>query len=428
MLKIVRPICCGVDVHKSFIVATIGTTDNHGVTLYQTKNFYTHNKDINSFKDWLISNNCYDVCMESTGKYWIPIFNILEDSFHITIANPKYIKAVKGKKTDKKDSIWITDLFKHDLCPGSFIPPKHIRNLRELLRYRFKLINMSSSEKQRIQNSLTISNISLDSVLSDLFGKSASDILYYILNLDNPEDFNEEIVKSFLRKSAKSKSDDIITSIQGFSMSDSTVSKLKASKEHLNSINDTIISIDESVDYIIDNNELRSYVDLIKTIPGISETSAKIIVSEIGIDMSIFPTSKKLCNWAGLTPQNNESAGKKKSTRVSRAGIYLKPTLVQCANAAIKSNKEPYFKNKYLKIKKKRGHKKAIIAIARMMLTCIYKMFQTGEIFNPIDINYSDIPNEVLENKREQIIDNALKTLSKLGIDTSILNLNPTNI
>ena len=109
MLKIVRPICCGVDVHKSFIVATIGTTDNHGVTSYQTKNFYTHNKDINIFKDWLISNNCYDVCMESTGKYWIPIFNILEDSFHITIANPKYIKAVKGKKTDKKDSIWITE-------------------------------------------------------------------------------------------------------------------------------------------------------------------------------------------------------------------------------------------------------------------------------------------------------------------------------
>ena len=163
------------------------------------------------------------------------------------------------------------------------------------------------------------------------------------------------------------------------------------------------------------------------TIPGISEVAAKIIVSEIGIDMTAFPSSKKLCNWAGLTPQNNESAGKKKSTRVSRAGVYLKPTLVQCANAAIKSTKNPYFRNKYLKISKRRGHKKAIIAIARMMLTCIYKMFQTGEIFNPIDINYSDIPDKVLESKREQIIDNAINTLSKLGIDTSILNLNPTN-
>ena len=425
MLKIVRPICCGVDVHKSFIVASIGITNENGITTYKTKNFYTHNKDINSFKDWLISYNCYDVCMESTGKYWIPIFNILEDEFNIVIANPKYIKAVKGKKTDKKDAIWITDLFKHDLCPQSFIPPKSTRCLRELLRYRFKLINMSASEKNRIQNSLTISNITLDSVLTDIFGKSASNILDYILSLNKPEDFNEEICKSLLCKSAKSKSDDIITSIRGFSIPDSTIVKLKTSRTHLDSIKETIKTIDEEVDRII-STEYKTYVDLATTIPGISEIAAKTIVSEIGIDMSCFPTSKKLCNWAGLTPQNNESAGKKKSTRVSSAGIYLKPTLIQCANAAIKSNKNPYFRNKYLKLKKRRGHKKAIIAIARMILTCIYKMFQSGEIFNPIDINYSDITEELIESKREQIIDNALKTLSKLGIDTSILNI-PTN-
>ena len=426
MLKIVRPICCGVDVHKSFIVATIGTTNENGVTTYKTHNFYTHNKDINNFKSFLVENSCYDVCMESTGKYWIPIFNYLEDDFNITIANPKYIKAVKGKKTDKKDSIWITDLFKHDLCPGSFIPPKSTRNLRELLRYRFKLTNMSSSEKNRIQNSLTISNITLDSVLSDIFGKSATLILDYILSLDKPEDFNEEYCKTLLQKSAKTKSEDIITSIQGFSIPDSTIVKLKSSREHLNSINETIKSIDSEVDRII-NSEYKEYVDLAMTIPGISENSAKIIVSEIGIDMSHFSTSKKLCNWAGLTPQNNESAGKKKSTRVSRAGVYLKPTLIQCANAAIKCTKQPYFRNKYNKIKKRRGHKKTIVAIARMILTCIYKMFQTGEIFNPVDINYSDISNEILESKREQIINNAINTLSKLGIDTSILNLNPTN-
>lgn len=427
MLKIVRPICCGVDVHKRFIVATIGSTDEHGVTSYKTQNFYTHNKDINSFKDWLISNDCYDVCMESTGKYWIPIFNVLEDDFNVVIANPKYIKAVKGKKTDKKDSIWITDLFKHDLCPQSFIPPKSTRCLRELLRYRFKLVNMSASEKNRIQNSLTISNITLDSVLSDIFGKSASNILDYILSLEKPEDFNEEVIQTLLCKSAKSKSDDIITSIKGFSIPKSTVAKLKTSRTHLDAIQKTIDDIDNEVDRLI-SNEYKTYVDLAMTIPGISEVAAKIIVSEIGIDMSVFPSSKKLCNWAGLTPQNNESAGKKKSTRVSRAGIYLKPTLVQCANAAIKSIKNPYFRNKYLKLKKRRGHKKAIIAIARMMLTCIYKMFQTGEIFNPIDINYSDIPDNVLESKRDQIINNAINTLSKLGIDTSILNLNPTNI
>ena len=232
--------------------------------------------------------------------------------------------------------------------------------------------------------------------------------------------------KTLLQKSAKTKSEDIITSIKGFSIPDSTVVKLKSSREHLNSINDTIKSIDSEVDRII-SSEYKEYVDLAMTIPGVSENSAKIIVSEIGIDMSHFSTSKKLCNWAGLTPQNNESAGKKKSTRVSRAGVYLKPTLIQCANAAIKCTKQPYFRNKYNKIKKRRGHKKTIVAIARMILTCIYKMFQTGEIFNPVDINYSDISNEILESKREQIINNAINTFSKLGIDTSILNLNPTN-
>ena len=142
--------------------------------------------------------------------------------------------------------------------------------------------------------------------------------------------------------------------------------------------------------------------------------------------MTVWEDARHLCSWAGLAPGNNESANKKKSTRITKAGQYLKPLLVQCALAAIK-NPNGYFGIKYRRIKKRRGHKKAIIAIARMMLTCIYKMFQTGEIFNPVDINYSDISNEILESKREQIIDNAINTLSKLGIDTSILNLNPTN-
>ena len=281
-------------------------------------------------------------------------------------------------------------------------------------------------KKNRIQNSLTISNITLDSVLSDIFGKSASNILDYILSLDKPEDFNEEVIKTLLCKSAKTKSDDIITSIKGFCIPDSTIVKIKSSRIHLESIQNTVSSIDEEVDRLI-SSEYQVYVDLAKTVPGISDNSSKVIVSEIGIDMSAFSTSKKLCNWAGLTPQNNESAGKKKSTKVSRAGVYLKPILVQCANAAIKSTKEPYFRNKYLKIKKRRGHKKAIIAIARMMLTCIYKMFQTGETFNPIDINYSDIPEAVLESKREQIIDNAIKYGNEFGtIKISISNKNHT--
>lgn len=164
-LKIVYPICCGIDVHKTFVVACIAAT-NKGVTTYKSHRFSTFTKGLKELSQWLCGNNCKDVCMESTGKYWIPVFNVLEDSCNITLAHPKYVKAIRGKKTDKKDAKWIADLFKHDLIAGSFMPPLAIRQLRDLMRYRFKLTNFMSSEKNRLQNSLTVSNIQLGNVVS----------------------------------------------------------------------------------------------------------------------------------------------------------------------------------------------------------------------------------------------------------------------
>ena len=158
MLKIVHPIYCGVDVHKTFIVATIASTDSKNLTTYRTKRFSTFTKELRSLAKWLEQYDCYDVCMESTGKYWIPIYNVLETTCKITLAHPKYVKSIRGKKTDKKDSVWIANLFKHDLVNGSFIPEKRIRDLREIMRYRFKLVNFRSGEKNRYQNSLTMSN------------------------------------------------------------------------------------------------------------------------------------------------------------------------------------------------------------------------------------------------------------------------------
>ena len=166
MLKIVYPICCGLDVHKNLIVATIVTTGKDGISEYQQKSFSTINSDLQKFHDWLIENNCKHVCMESTGKYWIPVFNYLENDIDVSLTHPKYVKAIKGKKTDKKDSKWIADLYKFDLVRCSFIPPKDFRQLRELARYRFKLVCMKSSEKNRIQNCMTVSNIAIASILS----------------------------------------------------------------------------------------------------------------------------------------------------------------------------------------------------------------------------------------------------------------------
>lgn len=420
MLKIVRPICCGTDVHKSFVVATIGSTDSHGVTTYETKNFYTHNKDLALFKNWLKSHNCKDLCMESTGKYWIPIFNYLEDYCNITLANPKHIKAIKGKKTDKKDSIWICDLFKHDLVPASFIPPKDIRELRDLNRYSFKYKSYITSEKNRIQNSLTVSNIALDSFVSDIYGKSSTRIIDYLLTIKS-EEFNKDKILPLLHGSMKHKIEDIINALEGFIISDEQAFKLTIARKNLEQITNNRLSIDEKINELSSN--YQTYVDLLLTIPGIDRRSANLIIGEIGIDMNVFANSKKLCNWAGLTPTNNESAGKKKTTRISRAGVYLKPILVQCAHCAVKDKSNNYFALKYEKLAKRRGKKKATIAVCRMMLTAIYHMFKTGEVFNPKEFNYSDESTEKSEQKKLSKINDAIKFLQRQGIDTSSINI-----
>jgi transposase len=191
MLRIVYPICCGIDVHKKFIVACIASTDDKGVTNYKSSRFSTFTKGLRELSEWLHSNSCTEVCMESTGKYWTPVFNILEATCNVTLAHPKYVKAIRGKKTDKKDAKWIADLFKHDLVNASFMPPLQIRQLRDLMRYRFKLINLKSSEKARTQNCLTVSNIQISNVVSDTFGKSSMAIIDHIL--ENPLDTNFDV-------------------------------------------------------------------------------------------------------------------------------------------------------------------------------------------------------------------------------------------
>ena len=185
-LKIVYKICCGIDVHKTFVVACIASTNDKGITSYESHRFSTYTSGLKTLLQWLLDRNCKDVCMESTGKYWIPVYNILESDCSIVLAHPKYVKAIRGKKTDKKDAKWIADLFKHDLVAGSFMPPADIRQLRDLMRYRFKLTCFKSSEKNRLQNCLTVSNIQLGNVVSDTFGKSAQAILDKLL--ENPAD------------------------------------------------------------------------------------------------------------------------------------------------------------------------------------------------------------------------------------------------
>jgi transposase len=415
-MKVVYPSCCGVDVHKTFLVTTIITSQ--GITPHYNKNrFSTFNNSILKFKQWLIDNNCYDVCMESTGKYWVPVYNLLEDTIRVTVANPKWVKAVKGNKDDKKDSKWIGDLFRLGLVPGSYIPPKPIRVLREYTRYRSKLISCKSSEKNRFQNTFTVCNVALDAVVSDMFGKSASSITDYLISSDT---FDPQHCTSLLHGKLKKKADEIVESIEGYQITQEQKERMLMIRSHLEYVTKSIADLDEKLDKMVAPYE--SAIALLCTIPGVERASAITIISEIGTDMSQFANSKRLCCWAGLTPGNNESAGKKKSVRITRAGVYLKPALVQVAHAAVKSDKSPYYKTKYERLYKRRGKKRAIIAIARMILTAIYNMFVTGEEWNPSDLYKIDMPQQMLEKQKEKAVKQAIKLLVAQGI------IKPTDI
>jgi len=314
--------------------------------------------------------------MESTGKFWIPVHNILETTCKVVLAHPKYVKSIRGKKNDNKDSKWIADIFKHDLVCGSFIPPPPIRQLRDLVRYRVKLTNASVGEQNRLQNCLTVSNIKLDDVFSNVLGKSASAITEQLLVHPNG-DFD---VAPYIDYRCKATPEEVQAAIDGF-VCPEQVEKLKVIRSHLDSIELCKENLDAVV--ISLSSQFQTQLDLIMTVPGIKLHSAIAVISEIGVDMSVFPTVKHICSWAGLVPQNNESAGKKKTTRISRAGAYIKPLLMQCALAVCKSDKHPEVKTRYLALKKRRGHKKAIVAICRMLLTAIYAVLKKSEAYNP---------------------------------------------
>lgn len=409
-MKIEYPVCCGIDAHKSFLVATIIKTEGL-IPKYQKERFSTFNSGILRLKKWLIENGCYDVCMESTGKYWIPVHNLLEDTIHVTIASPKWVKAVKGNKDDTKDSKWIGNLFRLGLVPGSYIPEKPIRVLREYTRYRSKLVGCKSSEKNRFQNSFTVCNVALDSVVSDMFGKSATAITDYLIKTEN---FDPEHCKSLLHWSMKKKGDAVVESIAGYEITQAQKERMLMVRSHLDFVEDAISKLDSKLDELVAPYE--DHIALLCTIPGVDRQSAITIISEIGVDINQFDKSKRLCCWAGLTPGNNESAGKKKSVHISRAGVYLKPALVQVAHAAVKSNTNPYYQNKYERISKRRGKKRAVIAIARMILTAIFFMFKNGEVWNPSDLCKVDMPPVLQEKQKQKAIQNAIKLLLSQGV------------
>ena len=378
MFKIIRDNCCGLDVHKTWIYACIGITDAHSRTEYCEDRFSSFPKDLRRLAAWLHEHKCEEVCMESSGKYWIPVFNALEQTCKVTLAHPKYTKPQKGNKTDRKDARWICDLFMCGMIKPSFIPPPAIRHLRELIRYRVKLTNMLTSEKNRAHNCLTVSNLKLDDVFTDIFGKSARSITEYIL-AHSGEHFD---VTPFVDRRCKTPIDVIQDAVDG-AISPEQAVKLRECLNHIDELSAHRDNIEKEILDLV--KPFSAQLALICTVPGLDKDpmTAITILSEIGSDMSVFPTAKNLVSWAGCCPRNDKSAKHVKSTRIAAAGSFLKPILVQVANALIKSAKHPEFTERYRRIKSHRGHKKAMIALCKMLLTAIWNILSTGEVYNP---------------------------------------------
>ena len=418
-MKIIYPRVCGIDVHKKFIVAVICISESVE-PIYLKKRFSTFHNDLIRFREWLIQNDCQNVCMESTGKYYIPVYNVLESHIsNIVVANPKWVRAVKGEKDDDKDAKWIADLFKFGIVRSSFIPQKDFRILRELTRYRYKLVNMRSSEKNRFQNALTSGNCKLDMVFTDVFGKSASNIIDLILS-DNP--YTDEDILSKVHKKCKASPDMILDSVNGTDLTPVQKARIELVNDHIKQLSSNIQKLDKLIDLMIEPYE--DYISFLCQIPGVSRNSAIIILSEIGIDMNQFTTSRRITSWAGLTPSSNQSAGKKKSVRISRAGVYLKPCLVEVAHAAVKDTNHPYYANKFNKISKRRGKKRAYIAIARKILVAAYHMLLTGEIWNPADLSEVETPVEQRLKYVKNNLKSDIKQLLDIGLTVDRININ----
>ena len=302
-------------------------------------------------------------------------------------------------------------MFRLGLVRSSYIPCKKNRILREYTRYRYKLVSCRSSEKNRDQNALTVCSVALDSVVSDIFGKSSTSIIDYLLEQSGTT-INHKEIASKLLKSLKSKEDAVIESIEGYQMTDAQKYRMRLVRAHMDYITAETNDVDSIIEKLI-SSDYEKAIQFLCTIPDVKRDSAITIISEIGTDMSQFSSPKRLCCWAGLTPGSNESGGKKKSVRITRAGVYLKPALVQCAHAAVKSDKSPYYKKKYDSLVKRRGKKRAIIAIARMILTAIYQMLSTGKQWNPSDLYKIDMPAPLLEKQKAKAIKQAKKLLQR---------------
>lgn len=387
IIRIVHPICCGLDVHKESVSACVIFPDSNGEEQHEIKVFGTFTDDLKLLRQWLLDHECPVVAMESTGVYWRPVHNVLEQTVQVVLANARNMKNVSGRKTDIGDSRWIAGLLRHGLLKASFIPPRTVRQWRELTRLRKKYVQSVGDYRKRTHKLFESANIKIDSVVSDLFGVTGRNLMKLLI-VDRELTLTD--IEACIRGKLKGKEVELFRSIQGFFMGHHRFI-LKTLLGTIANLEGQIETLDQQIRSLMkDQSDL---LERMKKAPGISDVSACDILAEIGPTLDSFTTDTALVSWSGLCPGNNESAGKRKSGRSPVRKHHLKTIMIEVAWAAIKK-KGSYFKDKYYRLKARRGAKKAIVAIAHRILLGVYHVIKDGAEFRDLGEDYLTLRNK----------------------------------
>jgi transposase len=381
-MEVLYPHCAGLDVHKDTVVACVRRMAN-GTVRREVRTFKTMTKDLLALSGWLAGAGCTHIAMEATGVYWKPVWHVLSDGdFALVLANAAHVKNVPGRKTDVNDAAWLADLLAHGLIRGSFVPDEQTQEMRNLLRTRKQLVRERSSHIQRLQKTLEDANLKLDSVISDVMGLSGRAMIEALIAGEN----DPERLAELAHRRIKAPPEALREALRG------RVTRhhrflLRLHLQQIDAIDGAIAEIDREVDANVE--PFRAAIGLLTTIPGVSDLSARVILAEIGRDMRRFPSEGHLISWAGLCPKNDESAGKRRSTRMRKGAPWLKTTLTQCAWAAARKNGS-YLQAQFHRLRSRRGAKKAIGALAASILTAVYHMLIDGTLYHDLGPDHFD--------------------------------------
>jgi transposase len=398
--------CCGLDVHQATVVACLLVGQADEKPRKEVKTFATVTRELEALRDWLRSAGCTHVGMESTGVYWKPVYAILEGHFDLIVGNARYIKNVPGRKTDVKDAEWIADLVRHGLIRKSFVPAAPIRELRDLVRYRTKVVQSRTAERQRLLNLLETANVKLASIASDVFGVSGMLMVKGLLEGRMTAAEMAELARGKLRK----KIPDLALALEG-RMEEHHRLLLGLQIRRLEDIDGTLAELEQRIEQKL--APYRTEHALLSEIPGVDHVVAAVLIAELGVDMSVFPDPWHLSSWAGVCPGNHESAGKRRSGRTCKGNPHLRAVLVQAALAGAQTH-GTYLRDKYYRLKARRGAKRAALAIAHKILVAAYHILSRHAHYRELGDAYLDQLSE------KRVVNNLVRRLERLGYAVNI--------